>query len=98
MKFNIIYSNKARQQIGLLRVDKSLEKRYKSVIKTIALMSVDLRHPSLNTHEFSSLSKRLGIKVFESYAENNTPGAYRVFWVYAERQGDIEIIAITPHP
>ena len=36
--------------------------------------------------------------VFEACAQNQTPGAFRVFWCYGPRKGDISIIAITPHP
>ena len=36
--------------------------------------------------------------VFEAYAENNTPGAYRIFWYYGPGKNQITILAITPHP
>ena len=36
--------------------------------------------------------------VFEAYAENQTPGAYRIFWCYGPDKKQITIIAITPHP
>jgi hypothetical protein len=38
--------------------------------------------------------------VFEAYAQNRTPGAYRIFWCYGpdKDKGDITITAITPHP
>ena len=36
--------------------------------------------------------------MFEAYAENNTPGAYRIFWYYGPEKTMISIIAITPHP
>jgi hypothetical protein len=46
-----------------------------------------------------------GEKVFVSFAQNNTPGAYRIFWHYGpdQRAGKkripvITVIAITPHP
>ena len=58
------------------------------------------RHPGLHSHPFSSLSNPLNPeeKVFESYAQNRTPGAYRVFWCYGPKKGQLTIIAITPHP
>jgi hypothetical protein len=37
-------------------------------------------------------------EVFEAYAENNTPGAYRIFWHYGPDKNMITIVAITPHP
>ncbi len=54
--------------------------------------------PSLNTHEYTSLTRQFGIKIFEAYAENKTPQAYRIFWHYGPDQSEITIIAITPHP
>jgi len=39
-----------------------------------------------------------GEKVFEAYAEQKTPAAYRVFWFYGPSRGKITIFAITPHP
>jgi len=37
-------------------------------------------------------------KVFAAYAQNRTPGAYRIFWCYGPGKKDITILAITPHP
>ena len=58
----------------------------------------NLRHPSLNTHEFRSLKGPNGEKVFEAYAQHKTPGAYRVFWYYSPRKSMITIVAMAPHP
>ena len=70
----------------------------KAVLKTLALMETNLRHPSLNTHEFTSLKGPGGEKVFEAYAQQKTPGAYRIFWYYGPVKGVISIIGIVPHP
>ena len=48
--------------------------------------------------EIDSLTARYGIKVWESYLENNKPAAGRIFWVYAPAQNDITIIGLEPHP
>jgi hypothetical protein len=75
------------------------------VRKTIGLLEVDPHHPSLQTHEFSSLSAVLGEKVFEAYVQNNTPSAFRIFWRYGpdeavgkKRIPVLTILAITRHP
>jgi hypothetical protein len=70
------------------------------VHKCIQLLQANPRHAGLQTHEFSSLPHpyETGGKVFEAYAQNRTPGAYRVFWCYGPGQGELTIIAITPHP
>ncbi len=61
-------------------------------------MQINLRHPSLKTHKFDAIVSPFGGEVFESYAQNKTPGAYRVFWCYGPERGCLYIIAITPHP
>jgi hypothetical protein len=45
-----------------------------------------------------SLKGPNGEKVFEAYAEQRTPAAYRVFWYYGPSKGIITIFAITSHP
>jgi hypothetical protein len=70
----------------------------KAVRKCLGFLETNLRHPSLNTHEFRSLKGPNGEKVFEAYAQQKTPGAYRIFWYYGPERGMITIVAITPHP
>ena len=73
---------------------------FKQIRKTIKFLSQNPKHPSLNTHPYDSIQNPYDSdeKVFEAYAQNNTPGAYRVFWCYGPEKTDITIIAITPHP
>ena len=73
---------------------------FKQVQKTIKLLRENPRHPGLQTHEYHSLPHPFNKneKVLEAYAQNQTPGAYRVFWCYGPGRGDITLIAITPHP
>lgn len=66
--------------------------------KCFKLLKSNPKHPSLHSHEISQLSKRYGCKVYESYLENNTPGALRLFWVYGPFKQSITIIGIEPHP
>jgi len=74
------------------------EKRYKAVKKTIELLAKNPRHKSLQTHQYSSLKGPNGEKVFEAYAEQKTPAAYRVFWFYGPSRGRITVFAVTAHP
>ena len=73
---------------------------FKQVRKTIQYLGENPKHPSLNTHEYDSIPNPYNSeeKVFEAYAQNKTPGAYRVFWCYGPNKKEITIIAITPHP
>ena len=94
----INFSKKAAEQYSSLEKSKDKNNQFKAVKKTLYLMTSDLRHPSLNTHEYSELSKVYGHKIFESYAQNNTPGAYRIFWHYGPDKDEITITSIQPHP
>ena len=96
-QFTLNYSPEAREQLQRLEQDKSLERRFKAVRKTLGLMETNLRHPSLRKHEYVTLTRVYGQKVFEAYAETNTPAAYRIFWHYGPNQREITILAITPH-
>lgn len=96
--FDIFLTDEAREQLNNLKTDKGLLKRYKAVKKTIQFLSQNPRHPGLQTHEFTSLKGPKGEKVFEAYAEQLTPTAYRIFWYYGPGKKQITIVAITPHP
>ncbi len=76
------------------------EELFKQVVKTLKLLCSSPRHPGLHTHEYSSIPHPWDSdqKVFEAYAQNKTPGAYRVFWCYGPKDRSLIIIAITPHP
>lgn len=73
---------------------------FKQVHKALGLLRANPRHPGLQTHEYYSLRNPFSDKdkVFEAYAQNRTPGAYRIFWCYGPGKGELTIIAITPHP
>lgn len=71
---------------------------YKKWGKALKLLSVNPVYPSLHTHEIEPLSKRYGMKVWQSYLENKTSRAMRMYWVYGPEQNDITIIGLEPHP
>ena len=86
------------RKINENNANKNEQQLYKKLGKTLYLLSNNPRYPGLNSHEISSLTKRYGIKVWESYLENKTPGAARIFWVYGPDKEDITIIGLEPHP
>jgi len=98
MQRKIIFTPEADENLKELEEDPSKKKILKAVRKALALMEQNLRHPSLNTHEFTSLEGENGEKVFEAYAQQKTPGAYRIFWHYGPDKNSLTVIAITPHP
>ena len=73
-----------------------VEGLFKQVDKCVEYLQSN-PHPGLKTHDYSSLNHPYDNKqkVFEAYAQNKTPGAYRVFWCYGPEKSQITIIAIT---
>ena len=85
-----------RKQMGGL--DKDEEKFFKKWVKALGYLSVDPRHNSLASHEINDLTRKYGFKIFQSYLENKTPAAGRMFWAYGPEKGDITVLAVEPHP
>ena len=98
MAFSLILTEEAKANLRELERDQGLSKRLKAVRKTLAYLETNPRHPSVQTHEYKSLTGPGREKVFEAYAEQSTPAAYRVFWHYGPGKGQITIVAITRHP
>jgi len=96
--FELYWADAAKETYISLKDDASQKKRYKAVRKTIKFLATNPRHNSLQNHEFMGLKGPTGEKVFEAYAEQRTPAAYRVFWYYGPSRGIITIFAITSHP
>ena len=86
--------------------DKSDPGLSRQVNKALGFLSSNPKHPSLVSHKFESLTNPKNSKepIFESYAQNNTPSAYRIFWIYGSIRRPptsgkiITVFAITPHP
>jgi len=88
----------AKAALARLRQEPALQKRFKAVSKALRLLASNPRHPGLQTHEWHGDLCPHGGKMFEAYAENRTPGAYRIFWCYAPTPRTILVIDIVPHP
>ena len=71
---------------------------FKKLGNALRKLSADSKYPSLKSHEIDALTNRYGMKVWESYLENNNSGAMRIFWVYGPDREDITIIGLEPHP
>lgn len=74
------------------------KKLFKKMVKTFNFLSQNPKHNSLNSHEIFPLTQRYGIKVWQSYLENKTPSAGRLYWVYGPGKNQITIIGLEPHP
>lgn len=79
-------------------LDKSELKTFKKLLKTFHHLSINPRHTGLSSHEIDALSRIVGFKVWESYVENQTPAAGRIFWAYGPGKAEITILGFEPHP
>jgi hypothetical protein len=95
--FELELTDKARETFNFLKANSSDKTRYNAIKKTLLYLAQNPHHNSLQTHPFLSLKGPNGEKVFEAYAQQKTPAAYRVFWYYGSTRGTIVILAITPH-
>jgi len=71
---------------------------YKKWGKALNLLSENPRHPGLQTHEIRELTDRYGERIWQSYLENKTSRAMRMYWVYGPDQQSITIVGLEPHP
>ena len=81
---------------GTLSADQRLLAR--KFNKAVQLLESDPRHPGLRSHEIEALSRRVGTRVFESYLENNSSAAGRLFWMFGPSRWYITVIGLEPHP
>jgi hypothetical protein len=105
MNRELRFTDEAEANLKSLRSSPAKAGILKQVQKTLGLLETNPRHPSLNTHKYDSIKGPDGEEVFEAYAQNQSPGAYRVFFTYGPDRSEgkkriavITIIAITPHP
>jgi hypothetical protein len=86
---------------------KASERRLRKVRKALGQLARDPRHPGLHSHQYESFPVDKDVKVWDSYVENKTPGAWRIFWRYGPdepgqpgepSQPVITVLAIGPHP
>lgn len=73
-------------------------KKLKKVRNALARLEANPRHPGLNSHKYVSLRGDAGQDVWDSYVENNTPSAWRIFWHYGPEHDQVTIVTIGPHP
>jgi hypothetical protein len=79
-------------------LDKGELKTFKKLLKSFRHLSINPRHPGLCSHEIEPLSRIAGFKIWESYIENHTPAAGRIFWAYGPGKNEISVLGFEPHP
>ena len=95
MPFRLKFTSEADAQLAALASD---PKKLKKVRRCLGLLETDPRYPGLHSHKYAAMKTPDGRDVWESYVENRTPSAWRVFWCYGPGGEIITILAIVPHP
>lgn len=75
--------------------------KLRKVRRALARLEQNPRHPGLASHLYESFPVDRDVKVWDSYVENNTPSAWRIFWRYGPDESEtpvITVLAIGPHP
>lgn len=98
MPFKLAFTELANATLDELATDPASAAKLRKVRKALGLLSRDPRHPGLNSHEYHSMAGRDGTKLWESYVENRTPRAWRIWWSYGPDRQELTVMAIGPHP
>lgn len=70
----------------------------KKVARTIEQLAVDPRHPGLRSHRYVGMDDVFGAPIWESYVENRTPSAWRIWWFFGPGAEEITVVDLGPHP
>lgn len=96
--FTLRVADEAAQVLTALGAAPQYEGKLKKVRRTLGRIQQNPRHPGLNSHKYDSIAGVNGEEVWESYVENKTPSAWRIFWHYGPEKGVITVLTIGPHP
>lgn len=95
--FTLLYTREAEKVIEDLRGAKQHATKLKKVRKALRLLEqAGPRHPGLNSHAYQSVPGPDGATLWESFVENRTPGAWRIWWIYGPEADQITIVTMGP--
>jgi hypothetical protein len=96
--FTLLYTDEAQAVMNDLQT-RPRDVKTKKVKKALRLLrDVGPSHRGLESHKYHSLTGPNGEDVWESYVENRTPSAWRIWWVYGPDADTLTITTIGPHP
>lgn len=98
MPYRLLFTDEASQVLDKLEKTPTTERKLRKVRKTLALLEQNPRRPPLNSHKYTSLRGANGEDVWDSYIENRTPSAWRLFWHCGPGADTITVVTLGPHP
>lgn len=97
--FVLLYTREAEKVLEDLRFKQQYAPKLKKVRKALCLLEqAGPRHPGLHSHDYQSVPGPGGVTLWESYVENRTPSAWRIWWIHGPGDGQLTIVTIGPHP
>jgi hypothetical protein len=95
MAFRITLTEQVETTLRELERD---QRKLRRVVKALTFLEADPKYSSLNSHPYQTREGPNREPIFESYVENNTPSAWRIWWFYGPEQGEITIVEVGAHP
>lgn len=94
------FSIEATAELTRLVNDNGLAVQFKAVRSALGKLQLNPRHPGLHTHKYKGEKCPHGDDVFQAYAQNRTPGAFRIWFCYKPppAKDTLLIISIMAHP
>jgi hypothetical protein len=95
--FTLLFTDEATEILKDLEQPQYRDKLNKARKGLRLLRDVGPSHPGLNSHRYQSMTGPNGEPLWESYLENQTPSAWRLFWFHAGAD-TLRILSLGPHP
>ena len=95
--FELRVTPEAFKQIQKVMENPSKKGLQKQLKKALSNLQKNPQHSSLRSHLMPQFDIMFGTKVYSSYAQNNTPQAYRILWAYGPEKKQLTVLAIIPH-
>jgi hypothetical protein len=96
--YELRFSPTAAQTVQALRNGgQATAIKLKKVRKALGLLQTNPTYPGLHSHLYQHFPGLEKDKVWDSYVENRTPGAWRIYWMYGpnEMRDGVEVAVIT---
>ena len=95
--FEVAFSDKVQAWAELASKKPSLKTKFEKFKKAVKLLKqVGPSHPGLHTHKMDTWRGPGGEPVWNSYVENGTPSAWRMYWIF-DGPDRIQILSVGPH-
>ena len=95
--YQLRFATPARETLDLLDGSPQYAAKLRKVRRALGLLQINPRHSGLHSHQYENFPGAPKEKVWDSYVENRTPGAWRIWWMYGpdEIRDDQAVAVIT---